>query len=230
MGVDAQMLIGVSREPSPDELQQWGYRLGDAVGPSHLFLSHIGDTFHKIYRAMEIAPMLAENPEEDCTLVDDLTEAEREKSVAFIDVSVCGRYYGPGYERGNLWIYIAVAEWCERNLPGARVYYGGDSGETLELFDAAGRESVIRHWAQHGHIPYSGAIGKWDGEHPLTPTCPLCNVKAHRFGFGQNYASWSCLGCDQGWTWIGGDVVHPKPRHTQSFDHANQLRETVNTK
>lgn len=219
MGVDARMLIGISRVPSLSELQEWGYRIGDAIGSEKFFWSHIGDAFSETYRALDIEPWPAKA--DDYSLVDGIDEDERQ-SACYLKVSLFGRYYGPGYERGNPWTYIAVAVWAERNLPDAVVWYGGDSDDRLGLFGPTQREALIAHWSKHGGLPYRGAFYRGERNH-LTPTCPTCNVPASQFGFGGNYAAWDCLGCGQGWTWVGGEV-EPRPRHTDSFKHAAELR------
>lgn len=176
MGVDAKMFIASDKIYTGDELIYLSYRLGDAVG-SNIFM--LFDDEYKILNSnIEYLP-------------DSLPKAKQ-----VIEVNLSGRYYGEGYERGNLWDYIAVAIWIEENFA-IPPYYGGDSSDYLELFDDAARKKLIKYWAKAGHIPYRDRQER----HTYQPTCPRCKVLATQFGYGGNYASWSCLGCGKTWQW-----------------------------
>ena len=46
-------------------------------------------------------------------------------------VALQDSYYGPGYERGRWHEIAAVLEFLRRRVPGARVWYGQDSGDIV---------------------------------------------------------------------------------------------------
>jgi hypothetical protein len=64
-------------------------------------------------------------------------------------------------------------------------------------------------------------------QHPLQPTCPLCERLATQYGTGGQYASWACDGCSRHWVWIGGDTVKAfdSSREFDSFKAAREMRE-----
>ena len=63
----------------------------------------------------------------------------------WLDLNLCKSYYGPGYERGDLDLFIRAAEWIEKNLSSTAIYYGHDvSEEGFVLFDRANREALRR--------------------------------------------------------------------------------------
>ena len=129
-----------------------------------------------------------------------------------LEVSLWTRYYGIGYERGDLLTICAVAEWCEANLQPCEVWYGGDSsGVALKPFGDAERAKLRRHlYSQQGRDYYS-SWGTPPGQMP--PTCGLCvpgEERRQQYGSGMNgqYAAVSCAGCgknfetrDGGQTW-----------------------------
>lgn len=137
----------------------------------------------------------------------------------FLEVSLWTRYYGVGYERGDLMTICSVAEWIEANIPGAVVYYGGDSsGVEAEPFDAAARDKLKKHfYSQHGRDYFNH---DWFGQkgckpaHPAHPApCGLCIPGEPRFNQHDSgrHGPWiavNCAGCgksfeseDAGKTW-----------------------------
>lgn len=129
----------------------------------------------------------------------------------FLTVNLWSRYYGIGYERGDLMTICAIAEWAEANIPNCEVWYGGDSSGVLaEKFDAAAREALKRHFYSPSGRDYFGGWAK-QGSFPTPAPCGLCIPKEPRFnqhGFGQNFIAVNCGGCgksfesrDNGKTW-----------------------------
>ncbi len=228
MGVDAVMIVRLTEHPSDRTVQQWSYRLAEAVGADHFFVDDDDAAIAKAV-AKGRPPRRALNL---CTPEDysySLRGMDSEDGSSHLDVSLGGRFYGPGYERGDPWVYLAVAEWVERNLPNATVFYGGDSDTHLDPFDRPAREALVAHWATHGGRPYRGSM--WSGgAHPLQPTCPLCSEKAAQFGSGGGYAAWTCLGCARHWVWVTGYAApkaFPPSRDFSSFKAADELRAAV---
>lgn len=133
----------------------------------------------------------------------------------FLEVSLWTRYYGVGYERGDLMTICAVAEWAEANIPTAVVYYGGDSsGVEAEPFDAAAREKLKKHYYSQSGRDYFDH--KWFGaDKAARPSpCGLCIPGEPRFnqhGSGRHgaFIAVNCAGCgklfeseDAGKTWV----------------------------
>ena len=227
MGVDARMLVKLTAPISDDALVDACYRLAEACGKYDMFwLSNDKDLARgDIRRALNRV-----TDEDGGCYRYGIAELDG----LWLHVSLWGRYYGPGYERGDLWSYIAIAEWLERNLPGSFVFYGGDSGETLEPFNRQARERLIAHWAAKGGRPYYAGEDRghraWYGaEHPLRPTCPLCERPATQYGSGGEFASWTCDGCSRHWVWVGGDTVKAfePSREFDSFAAANEMRRSA---
>lgn len=135
-----------------------------------------------------------------------------------LELSLWGRYYGEGYERGNILIYCAIAEWLEQNIRGCEVWYGGDSsGVCAKPFTDAMRRKLRRHlYSQHGR-DYFNHEGMSGGFPALPPACSMCPGGIYRgsqcmWGGGLNNvttAGFYCRGCgkgkethDGGQTWV----------------------------
>lgn len=228
MGVDAQMAVRLLEPISDAELVAASYRLGEANGAYDTFF--VSDD-KDMERGEARRALNRITSEEDRYF----SGGRGDDPTRWLWVSLWGRYYGEGYERGNLWSYIAIAEWLERNFIGCTVFYGGDSDGNLEVFDKAARERLIAHWADKGRRPYYAgegkSYGKWySAESPLRPTCPLCQYPATQYGSGGKYASWTCDGCSRHWVWVGEDVrAYPPCRQFDSFDAANKQRQEAPT-
>ena len=69
-----------------------------------------------------------------------------------LDANIRGPYYGVGYERGNLRLFVGIAEWLEKSLPGCRVYYGHDSDDQGSPFDAPVRDILTAYHNSVGDI------------------------------------------------------------------------------
>lgn len=132
-----------------------------------------------------------------------------------LQVSLYGRYYGPGYERGDILTYCAIAEWLELNIPGCEVWYGGDSsGVCVERFDELKRRELRTHlFTPKGRDYFKGMWSMHSDEGYGTPAaCSLCpggKYCGSRFGVGKDFASYHCAGCgiseetrDGGKTWV----------------------------
>lgn len=131
-----------------------------------------------------------------------------------LHLNLWGRYYGPGYERGDILTYCAIAEWLEVNVPGCEVWYGGDSsGVCAEPFHDLKRRELRNHlYSKEGrdYFRYDNHFMRDDGI-PRPAACSLCpggKYCGSRFGYGRDYAAYSCAGCgdsvetrDGGKTW-----------------------------
>jgi hypothetical protein len=128
----------------------------------------------------------------------------------FLDVSLWTRYYGEGYERGDILTICAIAEWIEQNINPSEVWYGGDSSGVLAApFGAAQRNKhKALLYSQRGRDYFN--YGERGG-FPTPKPCGLCvpdTVGFTRHGWGDSYIAVSCAGCgknfesrDDGKTW-----------------------------
>lgn len=125
-------------------------------------------------------------------------------------VALWTRYYGIGYERGDLLTICAVAEWCELTIPNCVVWYGGDSsGMVAQPFPEEERRKLKRHlYSLQGrdYFAYDKRMGK-KAKHPAP--CGLCipGGDFHEFGVGSNYSAVHCAGCGKSFESRDGGVT-----------------------
>lgn len=137
---------------------------------------------------------------------DGPTELTMAPEHCLLELNLWGRYYGPGYERGDILTYCAIAEWCERHIPGI-VYYGGDSsGTDLVKFGADYRLMLRQHlYGPQGRDYFKenlgGLFGARDAAWPRPKACSVCpggKYHGERHGWGSTFASYHCSGCGKG--------------------------------
>lgn len=64
-------------------------------------------------------------------------------------------YYGRGYERGDLPLFVRCAEWLEAAVPDGEVWYGDDcTEESIRPFGPESRAELLVYYEQVGHEPY----------------------------------------------------------------------------
>lgn len=217
MGIDAEMLVkNVSRDLVTDDwLKEKSWRLCQAVGSKHFYLD-ADNGRSAIQRARNW-----ETESEDGTMWEDDSPVKHEArpGECFLSVNLSSRWYGIGYERGDLLTICATAEWIEQNVPDAEVWYGGDSsGVEMTLFGHEERSALKAHLYGDSGRDYFGSFGRISGREGKGPEpCGLCPggvYRGNQFGFGQRgqYASFSCAGCgkivrtrDGGESWAPDD-------------------------
>lgn len=87
--------------------------------------------------------------------VDELRECQRELHPgATHEVDSGSRYYGEGYERGSWPDICAVLMLLHACLGVGKVWYGGDSCETISEFGIDDVLETSRHFMLHGERPY----------------------------------------------------------------------------
>jgi hypothetical protein len=201
MGIDACMFVKHHGDRlTTDDVRALSGDLVAALGTSRLWVMRPAETPHcpEGRHALELVDVYHQDG-------PTLTPEQGEQ---FIEVHLWGRYYGPGYERGDWPTIDAICRWFEHRLPGCEVWYGGDSsGVEAEWMSDIVREEMWEHFATHGHDPYvlnrQGHLQTADDR-----ICGFCRRLMEHYGFGKNYEAWRCNGCgldeetrDGGTTW-----------------------------
>ena len=255
MGVDARILVKVkvkgSERITEEQAIELSYRAGVTFGSEEFLIIHPQHAamYSGPRRAISIIPPYDTghryweegDPNNDHHLkgktlyFQDGPNIEAEPDEQFLEVSVQTRYYGEGYERGDLPFIILLSEWLEYVIPGCEVWYGGDSsGIEAELFDRQARDVLKGHYFDHGHEPYISSPYR-DYLHPIRPRCEFCGgkVMANSGGGpgsgGKPIDFNTCSGC--GYAVISdratGEVLKMLDMHTDFFKGAEELRKEL---
>ena len=202
MGIDARMFVRTKAKITEEQVREWAYRLGEAFGPESFWIFKD--------RGEGIPPrhclsLIKEHHQDGPTIKPKSGET-------FIAVHPATRYYGVGYERGNIVLLIGIAEWLEANIPDCEVWYGGDSsGVEAEKFDRKARADVMRHFADGGHTAYRDVFDNDHGDGIKAPLCKFCWKVMRRYGWGKDYAAFHCAGCGEDiMTRNSGKTFQPK--------------------
>lgn len=194
MGVDAEMAVAAPQEISERELLRLSYSLCSAFGPTHFMVNREGK-----YGAPHHALTMPLPEYFDLSVPADTKTTFR--------VQLFGRYYGPGYERGNLPLYLNIKRWFQTVLPGCTVFYGGDTSYYLDPLTDEAEEELWRHFAEVQHLPYVSHEGMTKDGIDFQ-WCEFCEEAMQRYGWGSGYAKFRCQGCgveretrDSGHTW-----------------------------
>lgn len=207
MGIDAEILIrGVRKEAATDEaIKLWSWDISRSIGANKFFIAAekghgaICKTLSRYRNDDDPAPGTAYTQDGD--RIDALPNE------CLLEVNVWTRYYGVGYERGDLITLCAIAEWIEMNIPNAEVWYGGDSsGVCAEPWPESARRALRKHLYSSAGRNYFNY-----GKNELTPPpCLLCVPERSpaQCGWGKDYVKVHCAGCgisfatrDHGTTW-----------------------------
>lgn len=179
MGIDARIVVRTKTTPTLKQVRRWAYELCAAFGYKEFSVDR-----ERGQRALEIVESLEQ----------DGPTLRPTKSETLIECHYSGRYWGPGYERGNLAKIIGVCDWLERRIPGAEVWYGGDSSGTCAVkFDKAEREKYLAHFASDKGNAYSEE--SWMGDGKSSAHCDFCDVDMPGYRQGPSATGYLCLGC-----------------------------------
>lgn len=203
MGVDVRMWVGWPETDNVDE-SSLAYDIAEAFGAHHFW----------IFRGQEYQRKAISKDERyvdtDSPMLAYFSELRPGR--VWREVHIATRFYGPGYERGDLPLILAVARWLKSRVPTAVVMYSGDSGPESAFNEMTPEyESELwGHFSSVGHKPYATSWDVVDGI-PY-PECDLCQRTMLRHGIGNNYGAFSCPGCghyagtkDGGLTWYHKD-------------------------
>lgn len=209
MGIDARILLRLPFEPTNEQLVRWSWYACETFGADQFLVAnrlpqtdpqawnyrdeHDG-AFERVSIYKQDGPEITPRPGESLVRVNVMSV---------------------GYERGDLLFLCALAEWCELNVQGCEVWYGGDSSGVLAApWPAAERDKLRRHLytPDKGRDYFSG----WESPivakdpRPDVSACRLClpEKRPARLGSGPSYVAYHCHGCglyftthDAGVTW-----------------------------
>ncbi len=187
MGVDAEMVVRWDQELTDAELLRLSYETVAAFGTKKLWVRRDGEYG---------APRHALSRGTDYELVPDPGAFK-----TLLTVHLWTRYYGSGYERGDLPFILSLTRWFRTRLDGCTIYYGGDSGEALlELTSPEGEGELWQHFVDNQHFPYTKGWDRTSDDAIPTPRCDFCDEPTLRYGWGNGglFGAFNCPGC--GWT------------------------------
>ena len=197
MGIDAQMFVRIQRDVTDAEVKRLAWEAGSAFGPDRFWIFKNPDyqrpAMHKIAVYEQDGPDIVPGPGE-----------------TFVKVQPATRYYGEGYERGDLPFLIMLAEWLEARVPDCEVWYGGDSSGVLaEKFDRQARDKLWQHFVNVNHQPYVGGFAMRGG---MAPLCSWCDEPMAECGWNQRGPGSSlhrCTGCGESVVRLKDGTVEP---------------------
>lgn len=215
MGVDAEMLVKVQgRRLTDKQVKRLGYEMACTLGHKTFFIArkdpgNTNEYLRKLdYRALEIVQPYTkseadenEASKEDRRLIgkvvwwqdgDPIIADEDEQ---FLKVRLYGRYYGPGYERGDWPKLRAVIDWLYFNIQDCEVWYGGDSsGICAEHMTPKRVKAFDAHFHSCGHEPYVGSFTNIFAK-GVGQKCLTCEEPMRASGGGQGAVFLHCDGC-----------------------------------
>ncbi len=196
MGVDAQMFIKTTTKLTPLEVTKLAYQMGRCFGHKEFMRTSAHEVAEDRARGYDHSKV-RHNLTAISKYEQDGPDIKPKPGQYFYEVNLWGRYYGPGYERGDLPFYVMLASWLEMSIPGAEVWYGGDSsGMCAERFGPEERQIFLKHWAETGHA----WVDMFSGSHsPRHPVCEFCaNAPMFQSTFAQGRPlddRYECHGC-----------------------------------
>lgn len=212
MGVDCTMYVLPATPLSDKERKRLSGELNSRV-PHFFWITHKGERgYEPEYEGHALMPATDQYDAEYCGFVD--------APEGLLRINTMSRYYGPGYERGHWPSIKLVGELLDALLPGCKVWYGGDSGGTLDLFTAEVREDIHLHFIHKGHTPYRGYTGPWEKG---SQSCSFCGDRPmNNVGGGGDKSFWSCDGCGYQIVTRGG-VIYPLSKDEDFFAASRRI-------
>lgn len=186
MGISARMFVRTKAAVTAKEVRRASVAMCMVFGPSRFWIDH-----EQKRHALEVVTKYEQ---------DGPTIRPR-PGETFICVHLSTRYWGPGYERGDLGLICGVAEFLERRFPKGVVWYGGDSSGVLaERFDAKARAALFDHAAGEHGADYRAGFA----QDPKTEHCDFCDCAMSTSRWGSNLVGFVCMGCDRYRLVVGG--------------------------
>lgn len=216
MGVDARMFIkikGKKNHLTPEQVLKKSVHLAKTIGHETFFIKHAKSltdgTIEPARHALSIIRKVKEgayydpeNSPEEKELANKVVWFQDGETIVakpdeqFIEVHFWGRYYGPGYERGDWGKYRNVISVLRLLFPGSEVWYGGDSsGCCAELMDDTKMAEFDACWMGLGRTPYISGFGGIGGAEAKA-ICPTCQTPMFQHGWGSGRTMMACESCD----------------------------------
>lgn len=183
MGIDAEMLVKTRRDDiTPDAVRRWAFELAASFGHKSLYVRRPDPGRDAGRHCLEVV----EN------YLQDGPAIVAEQGETLIRCHLSTRYYAEHYPRGDLPLILAVARWLRDRIPGAEVWYGGDSSSVLA--EPLTDERSAELWA---HFVRDGWRAYWDPASIGGPCCDFCLAPMWHSGGGGDppTRSYSCDGC-----------------------------------
>lgn len=211
MGIDARLLIRdvPEEQVSDDRIRQWSVALCTSIGSRYFWIDR-----ERGRHAISRTDPWSDDAKPGQRYDQDGPSIIAREGECLLEVHLWTRFYDVGYERGDLILLCAIAEWIEHNIVGASVWYGGDSsGCCAKPFAAMQRYLLKRHlFSEKGrdYFDYDArGFGLMSTDGIKVPLCDLCKIPLGRYGWGASYAAAKCRGCglnletrDSGITWV----------------------------
>jgi hypothetical protein len=199
MGVDAEIVFALSQEPTEKRLREIQYFLMERVDKDPFFCEMYKSGSDKEKEArMFLVPIAGDGRDYDQEGYIPFDGFDHGLPSNSVMIRLWGRYYGPGYERGDALNLMAIvlSLW---SLPDVtQVFYGGDSGGASgEPFTREKAHEMIDYFCQVGNAPYRKAFDSGPGEKGSKPLCSFCHEPMIRNGIGRRFASFFCNGCGE---------------------------------
>lgn len=194
MGIDVEMIAVVGRRLSDEEVKRAAVRMqiafGGASGSGLLWVDR--GKHHSLTLIDPTSDMLAE------------TGIANDGSSSYIRLNSLGRFYGSGYERGDIVGILAVARYMRSAFPGAEVYYGGDSGGGLRLLDAEYESDL---WGVFTSELSRRYFNHSRGDETET-VCDFCEVRTNTYSWSAAECITRCPSCGQQWKYVKATKQH----------------------
>lgn len=120
---------------------------------------------------------------------DTAIELKTTDEASIASVWTMWRYYGPGYERGNLPAIYTCLRYLLAQTDITELRYGGDTYEVYEPVTREDVEALMDHYLAHGHRPYRN-----HGE--STTPCPECGYDTWSNGRANGEDMYICMACN----------------------------------
>lgn len=196
MGIDARIYVSTKRQFTDAEIRRLSYDAGLTFGADKFLRSEGSKGINPETGKPYWGPHHNIGREEK--IEQDGPDWIPPPGTTLLEVHVWTRYYGPGYERGDLPFLVMLAEWLDRKIPGCTVLYGGDSsGVCAEPFGPEQRAAMLDHFASDKGRAYFTHANPFISDLPPLPTCDLCAVPMPQFGYGPGKlcGTFYCGGC-----------------------------------
>lgn len=221
MGVDAEMFVRVPRALTAADVWAESIRIAKAFG-AHSFFVRRPSTWtdsqgikHVVagHHAMSIVGSFEQDGP---TIFPDAGET-------FVRVHLYGRFYGIGYERGDLVNILGIARWLRTAFSSCSIWYGGDSsGEVAQELN----DNYERQLWDH----FFGASGRayFDFRKEARLKCDFCKVDCNEIGGGGDRTFFYCSSCGQHWNVYSNGRVEATDSHEHREDqHDVPLRDAM---